>query len=93
MKQTINPEHVIQQLRRLQTVFANEESSIAMRMSNRRGKHGLISTVVGYVVTHERLSDPIISTCPKRAVDKLMAKRHITRVEQYCRMFLQGGAA
>lgn len=93
MKQAINPENVIQQLRRLQTVFASEESSITMRMSNRRGKHGLMSTVVGYVVTHERLSDPIISTCPKRAVDKLMAKRHVTGVEQYCRMYLQGGVA
>lgn len=93
MKPSVDPVKVIEQLRRLQTVFANEESSIAMRMSNRRGKHGLISTVVGYVVTHERVSDPIISTCPKRAVDKLMVKRHITSVEQYCRMFLQGGAA
>lgn len=93
MKQAINPEFVIKQLRRLQIVFANDETSIAMRMSNRRGRHGLISTIVGYEVKHERLSDPIISTCPKRAVDKLMAKRHITGVEQYCRMFMQGGAA
>lgn len=92
MKQTINPEHFSIQLRRLQAIFLNEEASIAMRASIRRGKYGLMSTVVGYVVTHERISDPIISTCPKRAVDKLMAKRHITGVEQYCRMFLQGGA-
>ena len=92
MKTTINPELVIQQNRRLQAVFVNEETNIAMRISNRRGKHGLISTVVGYEVKHERLSDPIISTCPKRAVDKLMVKRRITRVEQYCRTFLQGGA-
>jgi hypothetical protein len=92
MKQTLNPEHFAIQLRRLQAVFTDEEASIAMRASIRRGKYGLISTVVGYVVTHERLSDPIISKCPKRAVDKLMAKRHITGVEQYCRMYLQGGA-
>lgn len=93
MNQSLKPEPFTQQLRRLQAVFKNEAFSISMRVTNRPGKHGMYMHVVGYIVTHERLSDPIISVNPQRAVDKLMAKRRITGVEQYCRMYLFGYAS
>lgn len=83
----------MQQLRRLQSVFKDRETSIAMRMSNRRDKYGVLFTTVSYEVTHENMIGKIISTCPKYAVDRLMAITHITGVEQYCRTYLQGRAA
>lgn len=91
MKPSIDPSIVIQQLRRLQAVFKDEETSIAMRMTNRRDKCGVMSTIVGYEVKHERLESPILTKCPRRSVNLLMKKTNITGVEQYCRSFLNGG--